>query len=156
VFVISVFGLVATTALVASEENSSYLEAAAVAMRHLPSGNPEENNGDINQNMLDSGRNLTVVAGPGFYWIMQYVFDKHDYDYRTQYSLISTKTLNNILKGSEKVLMVADPGILEVVNKERMPDNERAKLRAERLSEIYNSTKLVVKLGTVEIRTNYN
>jgi Dolichyl-phosphate-mannose-protein mannosyltransferase len=156
VFVISVFGLVATTALVASEENSSYLEAAAVAMHHLPSGNPAENNGDTNQNMLDSGRNLTVVAGPGFYWIMQYVFDKHDYDYRTQYSLISTKTLNNILKGSEKVLMVADPGILEIVNNERMPDNERAKLRAERLSEIYNSTKLVVKLGNVEIRTNYN
>jgi Dolichyl-phosphate-mannose-protein mannosyltransferase len=156
VFVISVFGLVATTALVASEENSSYLEAAAVAMHHLPSGNPAENNGDTNQNMLDSGRNLTVVAGPGFYWIMQYVFDKHDYDYRTQYSLISTKTLNNILKGSEKVLMVADPGILEIVNNERIPDNERAKLRAERLSEIYNSTKLVVKLGTVEIRTNYN
>lgn len=156
VFVISVFGLVATTALVASEENSSYLEAAAVAMHHLPSGNPAENNGDTNQNMLDSGRNLTVVAGPGFYWIMQYVFDKHDYDYRTQYSLISTKTLNNILKGSEKVLMVADPGILEIVNNERIPDNERAKLRAERLSEIYNSTKLVVKLGNVEIRTNYN
>jgi hypothetical protein len=52
--------------------------------------------------------------------------------------------------------MVADPGILEMVNNERMPDNERAKLRAERLSEIYNSTKLVVRLGTVEIRTNYN
>ena len=56
VFVISVFGLVATTSLVASEENSSYLEATAVAMHHLPSSNPEENNGGINKNMLDSGR----------------------------------------------------------------------------------------------------
>ena len=51
--------------------------------------------------------------------------------------------------------MVSDVGMLEVTNNEREPNNERAKIRAERLSEIYNSTKLAAKLGKVEIRTNY-
>jgi hypothetical protein len=137
-----------------SEENSSYLEATAAAMRYLPNGNPIESNGYINENTLDSDAGLTIIiVSP--YWIMQYVFDKYEYDYRTQYSLISMKTLGNMLEGSEKVLMVAYAGMLEVINNEREPDNERAKLRAERLSEIYNITKLAAKLGKVEIRTNY-
>ena len=154
--VIGAFGLIITTVLVASQNNSSYLEASAAAMLYLPDGDPIKGNSQINErNTVNSDGGLTIIASPKFYWIMQYVFDKHQYDYRTQYSLISTKTLTDILKGSEKVLMVADAGILEVVNNERKPDNERAKLRAERLSEIYDNTKLVAKLGTVEIRTNY-
>lgn len=153
---IGAFGLITTTALVVSEENSSYLEAAAAAMRYLPNGNPIQSNGDITENTLNSDAGLTVIGSPGFYWIMQYVFDKQEYDYRTQYSLISMETLSNILEGSEKVLIVADTGILEVINNEREPDNERAKLRAERLSKIYNNTDLAARVGKVEIRTNYH
>jgi len=156
IFAIGAFGLITTTALVVSEENSSYLEAAAAAMRYLPNGDRIQSNGDITENTLDSDAGLTIIGSPGFYWIMQYVFDKNEYDYRTQYSLISMKTVSNILEGSEKVLMVADTGILEIINNEREPDNERAKLRAERLSEIYNNTELAAKLGKVEIRTNYH
>jgi hypothetical protein len=154
--VVGAFGLVITTVLVATENNSSYLEASAAAMLYLPNSDPNKSNSDINEkNTANPDGGLTIIASPKFYWIMQHVFDRHDYDYRTQYSLISSKTLSDILRGSEKVLMVADSGILEVVNSERKPDNERAKLRAERLSEIYDSTTLAAKLGTVEIRTNY-
>jgi hypothetical protein len=154
--VVGAFGLVITTVLIAGENNSSYLEASAAAMLYLPNSDPTKSNSDITEkNTATSDGGLTIIASPKYYWIMQYVFDRDHYDYRTQYSLISSKTLSDILKGSEKVLMVADAGILEVVNNERKPDNERAKLRAERLSEIYDSTKLAAKLGTVEIRTNY-
>jgi hypothetical protein len=121
----------------------------------LPNSSPVSSAGNITQNILNYDGGLTVIASPKLYWIIQYVFDKHEYDYRTQFSLISMKTLNNILEGSEKVLMVADPGILEIISNEREPDNERAKLRAERLSEIYNNTELAVKLDKIEIRKNY-
>jgi hypothetical protein len=154
--VMGIFGLVTNTALVASEKNSSHLEAAASTMHFLPNSNPFKIYGYTSgKNTSSSEGDLTIISSPALYWIVQYVFDKHEYDYRTQYSLISTRTLDNILRGSEKVLMVADSGILEIINHEREPDNERAKIRAERLSEIYNSTELVAKLGTVEIRTNY-
>lgn len=152
---VGAFGLVSTTALIMSQENSSYVIAAAAATHYLPNSSPVSSAGNITQNTLNYDGGLTVIASPKLYWIIQYVFDKHEYDYRTQFSLISMKTLNNILEGSEKVLMVADPGILEIISNEREPDNERAKLRAERLSEIYNNTELAVKLDKIEIRKNY-
>jgi hypothetical protein len=51
--------------------------------------------------------------------------------------------------------MIADNRILDTVNNEKEPNNAKAQLRAERLSEIYNNTGTAVKLGKVEIRTNY-
>ena len=51
--------------------------------------------------------------------------------------------------------MIADQGITEIVKNEKQPDNAKAQLRAERLSEIYFNTKLEEKVGRVEIRTNY-
>jgi hypothetical protein len=98
---------------------------------------------------------MTVIGNPRFNWILQYVFDKPNYTYKTQYNLINIHALERILEGSEKVIVIADRGIMEIVKNEKQPDNAKAQLKAERLSEIYFNTELEDKIGRVEIRTNY-
>lgn len=147
---IAIFGLINTTALIIKSENSNYLEVAAAVTKQLPTS-------ISTQDGTKAGHDdqMTIIGNPRFYWILQYVFDKPNYSYKTQYNLINIHTLEKIVEGSEKVIMIADQGIMEIVKHEKQPDNAKAQLRAERLSEIYFNTELEDKLGRVEIRTNY-
>jgi hypothetical protein len=148
---IAIFGLVNITALISKSDNSSYLEVAAAITKQLPTGVSTQ---DGSTESPDDDQ-VTVIGNPRFNWILQYVFDKPNYIYKTQYNLINIHTLERILEGSEKVIMIADRGIMEIVKNEKQPDNAKAQLRAERLSEIYFNTELEDKIGGVEIRTNY-
>jgi hypothetical protein len=155
---IGVYGLVNFSLyhLSMTTENSSYLEVAMAMARYLPDSNPGKSNGDGTENALtgvDDG--VTVIGDTKYYWILKYVFHKNGYDYKTRFNIININTLERILKGSEKVLMIADDRILDTINNEIKPDNAKAQLRAERLSEIYHNTGIAAKLGKVEIRTNY-
>jgi asparagine N-glycosylation enzyme membrane subunit Stt3 len=147
---IAIYGLINTTASILKSENSNYLEVAAAVTKQLPTGIGTQNGSTAS---LDD--KMTVIGNPRFNWILQYVFDKPNYSYKTQYNLINKHTLERILDGSERVIMIADQGITEIVKNEKQPDNAKAQLRAERLSEIYFNTKLEDKVGRVEIRTNY-
>jgi len=147
---IAIFGLINTTALIIKSENSNYLEVAAAVTKQLPTGISTQDGSTPSDD-----DQMTVIGNPRFYWILQYVFDKPNYSYKTQYNLINIHALERILEGSEKVIMIADRGIMEIVRNEKQPDNAKAQLRAERLSEIYFNTELEDKIGRVEIRTNY-
>jgi Dolichyl-phosphate-mannose-protein mannosyltransferase len=149
VSVIAIFGLINTTSLILKSENSNYLEVAAAISNQLPTGVTQ----DGSTASLDD--QMTVIGNPRFYWILQYVFDKPSYSYKTQYNTINIHTLEGIVEGSEKVIMIADQGIMEIIRNEKQPDNAKEQLRAERLSEIYFNTELEDKIGSVEIRTNY-
>jgi hypothetical protein len=139
-----------TTTLISRLENSDYFQVAAALTKLLPPSNSIQDGADASQN-----GQVTVIGNPRFYWILQYVFDRPDFNYKTQYNLINKQTLENIMDGSEKVIMIADKGMLEIVTGERSPDNAKAAQRAERLSEIYLGTELEEKIDDVEIRTNY-
>jgi hypothetical protein len=145
---IAIFGLINTTPLILKSENSNYLEVAAAITKQLPTSTQDGST-------VSQDDQLTVIGNPRFYWILQYVFDKPHYTYKTQYNQINIHALERFLEGSEKVIMIADQGILEIVRNEKQPDNPKAQLRAERLSEIYFNTELQDKIGRVEIRTNY-
>jgi hypothetical protein len=147
---LAIFGLINTTALILKTENSNYLEVAAAVTKQLPTSISTQDGSTANHD-----DQVTVIGNPRFYWILQYVFDKPNYSYKTQYNMINIHTLERILEGSEKVIMIADKGIMEIVKNEKQPDNAKAQLRAERLSEIYFNTELEDKVGRVEIRTNY-
>jgi len=147
---LAIFGLINTTALILKTENSNYLEVAAAVTKQLPTSISTQDGSTANHD-----DQVTVIGNPRFYWILQYVFDKPNYSYKTQYNMINIHTLERILEGSEKVIMIADKGIMEIVKNEKQPDNAKAQLRAERLSEIYFNTELEDKGGRVEIRTNY-
>jgi hypothetical protein len=147
---IAIFGLINTTALILKSENSNYLEVAAAVTKQLPTGISTQNGSTASHD-----DQMTVIGNPRFNWILQYVFDKPNYSYKTQYNLINKHTLDRILDGSERVIMIADQGITAIVKNEKQPDNAKAQLRAERLSDIYFNTRLEDKIGRVEIRTNY-
>ena len=150
--VIGVFGLVNFSLyhLSMMTENSYYLKVATAMIRYLP----DSSNGDGTENTLNGvDDSVTVIGDTKYYWILKYVFHKHGYDYKTPFNLININTLERVLQGSEKVLMIADNRILDAINNE--PNDAKAQLRAERLSEIYHNTGIAVKLGKVEIRTNY-
>jgi hypothetical protein len=150
VSVIATFGLINTTYLIFKSENSDYFEVSAAITKQLPTGIGTQDESKVSQD-----DQVTVIGNPRFYWILQYVFDKPHYTYKTQYNLINVHTVERMLEGSEKVIMIADQGIMEIVRNEKQPDNPKAQLRAERLSEIYFNTELQDKIGRVEIRTNY-
>jgi hypothetical protein len=155
---IGIFGFASTTAAIMESENSSYFNVLSSVTRYLPkdvnvqsvsAGSSNDNEDD------DDNPNMTVIGNPRFNWILQYVFDKPEYNYKTQYNLINIHTLEDILDGSEKVIMIADRDILEIVRNEKEPDNAKAQLRADRLSEIYYNTNIAETVDRVEIRTNY-
>jgi hypothetical protein len=56
---------------------------------------------------------------------------------------------------SEKVILIADRNIVDIVSNETAPDSPKAEQRAERLRQIYESTELVETVGRTQIRTNY-
>jgi hypothetical protein len=147
---IAIFGFINTTAFVSESENSSYLELAAAVTRQLPPDTSLQDGASSGQD-----GQVTVIGNPRFYWILQYVFDRPQYSYKTQYNLINIHTVERIVEGSEKVVMIADEGIIEIVKNEKEPDNPKEQRRAERLSEIYFSTELKNKIGMAEVRTNY-
>jgi 4-amino-4-deoxy-L-arabinose transferase-like glycosyltransferase len=158
---IGVFGMTNTTMFIFESSNSSYFRVVAAVTEHLPTiGDSAQNlpGGDFD-NDGDGGRievdGLTVIGSPSYYWVLQYVYDKPQYNYKTQYNLISKNTVENIVEQSEKVIMIADRGILEIINKERLPATPKDQLKAERLTEIYGSTNLVSKVDDIEIRRNY-
>jgi hypothetical protein len=141
--------------------NSSYFKVVAAVTEQLPTigdsaqslpGSDSENDGNNGRIEVDS---LTVIGSPSYYWILQYVYDKPQYNYKTQYNLISKNTVENIVEQSEKVIIIADRGILEIINKERLPETPKDQLKAGRLSERYGSTNLVSKVDDIEIRRNY-
>jgi hypothetical protein len=43
----------------------------------------------------------------------------------------------------------------KIVSGEELPRTSKAEIKAERISDLYNSTKIVAKSKNVEIRTNY-
>jgi hypothetical protein len=161
VTVIGVFGMTNTIMSIFENSNSSYFKVVAAVTEQLPTigdsaqslpGSDSENDGNNGRIEVDS---LTVIGSPSYYWILQYVYDKPQYNYKTQYNLISKNTVENIVEQSEKVIIIADRGILEIINKERLPETPKDQLKAERLSEIYGSTNLVSKVDDIEIRRNY-
>jgi hypothetical protein len=60
-----------------------------------------------------------------------------------------------VLEGSEKVIMIADEGIMEIVKNEKQPDSAKAQLRTEPYRKAISNTELEDKLSWVEVRTKY-
>ena len=80
-------------------------------MQYLPE-NIERPNIAGNSQGLESGsdepvssdnENVTIIGTSRHFWILQYVFDKLDYDYKSPNNMVSKKTLEGIEDGSEKV-----------------------------------------------------
>jgi hypothetical protein len=86
---------------------------------------------------------------------LQYVFDKLDYDYKSPNNMVSKRALEGIEDGSEKVLMIADENMRKIVSGEELPRTSKAEIKAERLKDIYDNSKIVANVHKVEIRTNY-
>ena len=98
---------------------------------------------------------VTIIGTSRHFWILQYVFDKLAYDYKSPNNMISKKTLESVEDGSEKVLMIADENMRKIVSGEELPRTSKAEIKAERISDIYNNSKTVADVHKVEIRTNY-
>ncbi len=154
IVVIGLFGLASTTPLILQNDNSDYFQVISAVSQQLPDkANAENNAGSLGTNA--NGDKMTIIGSPSYYWILQYVFDKPDYNYKTQFNLISKNTVENIVDQSEKVILIADRNIVDIVNNETAPDSPKAEQRAERLRQIYESTELLETVGRTQIRTNY-
>jgi 4-amino-4-deoxy-L-arabinose transferase-like glycosyltransferase len=160
---IGIFGLVSTTALIVKSRNSSDFDVIANVVQHLP-GNIEKVNIVENSQGLDStsykpvssgDENVTIIGTSRHFWILQYVFDKLGYEYKSPNNMISKKTLEGIEDGTEKVLMIADENMRKIVSGEELPRTSKAEIKAERLSDVYDNSNTVSKVHRVEIRTNY-
>jgi hypothetical protein len=154
IVVIGLFGLASTTPLILQNDNSDYFQVISAVSQQLPGlANAADNTGSFGGNAGDD--KMTIIGSPSYYWILQYVFDKPDYNYKTQFNLISKNTVENIVEQSEKVILIADRNIVDIVNNETAPDSPKAEQRAERLRQIYESTDLLETVGKTQIRTNY-
>jgi hypothetical protein len=152
--VIGLFGLASTTPLILQNDNSDYFQVISAVSQQLPGlAVAGDNTGSLGTNVDDD--KMTIIGSPSYYWILQYVFDKPDYNYKTQFNLISKNTVENIVDQSEKVILIADRNIVNIVNNETAPDSPKAEQRAERLRQIYESTQLLETVGRTQIRTNY-
>jgi hypothetical protein len=160
---IGIFGLVSTTALIVKARNSSDFDVIANVVQHLP-GNIEKVNIVENSQGLDStgykpvssgDEDVTIIGTSRHFWILQYVFDKLGYEYKSPNNMISKKTLEGIEDGTEKVLMIADENMRKIVSGEELPRTSKAEIKAERLSDVYDNSNTVSKVHRVEIRTNY-
>jgi hypothetical protein len=150
--VIGFFGMASTTPLILQNDNSDYFQVISAVSQQLPA-NAGDNTGSSGANVDDD--KMTIIGSPSYYWILQYVFDKPDYNYKTQFNLISKNTVENIVEQSEKVILIADRNIVDIVNNETAPDSPKAEQRADRLRQIYESTELLETVGRTQIRTNY-
>ena len=154
IVVIGLFGLSSTTPLILQKDNSEYFQVISAVSQQLPGlANAVDNTGSFSGN-VDVDK-MTIIGSPSYYWILQYVFDKPEYNYKTQFNLISKNTVENIVEQSEKVILIADRNIVDIVNNETAPDSPKAEQRAERLRQIYESTELLETVGRTQIRTNY-
>jgi hypothetical protein len=160
---IGIFGLVSTSTLIIKTRNTTDFEVVASAVQHLPE-NIEMLNVASNSRGLDSGnetlqsgnnKNVTIIGTSKHFWILQYVFDRPEYDYKSPNNMISKKTLEGVEDGSERVLMIADENMRKIVSGEELPRTSKAEIKAERLSDVYENSKVVDNVRNVEIRTNY-
>jgi hypothetical protein len=159
--VIGIFGLVSTTSLIIKARNSSDFDVIASVVQYLPQSLEKSNISGNSQGLesvsrdLTNSENVTIIGTSRHFWILQYVFDKLEYDYKSPNNMISKKTLEGIEDGSEKVLMIADENMRKIVSGEELPRTSKAEIKAERLAEIYDNSKTVENVHKVEIRTNY-
>jgi hypothetical protein len=149
---IGIYGLSITTPLLNQSENVNYFEVISAVSDTLP---VNDTTTSVTMDTQPPDGKMTVIGSPSYYWMLQYVFDKPQYNYKTQYNLISKSTLENILDQSEKVILIADGSIMKVINKETDLDSPKAVLRADRLILIYNNTKVSDIVDEVQIRTNF-
>ena len=119
---IGIYGLSITTPLLNQSENVNYFEVISAVSDTLPVNDTMTS---VTMDTQDDGK-MTVIGSPSYYWMLQYVFDKPQYNYKTQYNLISKSTLENILDQSEKVILIADGSIMKVINKETDLDSPKA------------------------------
>src|ERR687891_721576 len=154
IVLIGFFGLASTTPLILQNDNSDYFQVISAVSQQLPGLANAGDNTDSIGAIVDDDK-MTIIGSPSYYWILQYVFDKPDYNYKTQFNLISKNTVENIVDQSEKVILIADRNIVDIVNNETAPDSPKAEQRAERLRQIYESTELLETVGRTQIRTNY-
>ena len=158
---IGIFGLVSTTSLIVKARNSSDFDVIASVVQYLPQGLEKSNIAGNSQGLesvsedLTNSENVTIIGTSRHFWILQYVFDKLEYDYKSPNNMISKKTLEGIEDGSEKVLMIADENMRKIVSGEELPRTSKAEIKAERLADIYDNSKTVANVHKVEIRTNY-
>ena len=158
---IGIFGLVSTTSLIVKARNSSDFDVIASVVQYLPQGLEKPNIAGNGQGLesvsedLTNSENVTIIGTSRHFWILQYVFDKLDYDYKSPNNMVSKKTLEGIEDGSEKVLMIADENMRKIVSGEELPRTSKAEIKAERLADIYDNSKTVANVHKVEIRTNY-
>jgi hypothetical protein len=160
---IGIFGLVSTTSLIVKTRNSSDFDVIASAVQYLPdnieklniAGN-SQGQGSASDNLKSSeNEHVTIVGTSRHFWILQYVFNKLEYDYKSPNSMISKKTLEGVEDGSEKVLMIADENMRKIVSGEELPRTTKPEIKAERLADLYNNLNTVANVHKVEIRTNY-
>jgi hypothetical protein len=160
---IGIFGLLSTTSLIVKARNSSDFDVIASVVQYLPNANGRPNGLENSPGLQSendeplSGDNghVTIIGTSRHFWILQYVFDRLDYDYKSPNNMVSKKTLEGIEDGTEKVLMIADENMQKIVSGEELPRTSKAEIKAERLSDIYDNSKTVAKVHKVEIRTNY-
>jgi hypothetical protein len=151
---IGILGISITTSLIIKSQNSDYLEVISSVSEQLPETTSRVDAPRLSEGQSDKDK-MTIVGSPSYYWILQYVFDKPQYNYKTQYNLISKNTIESIVDQSEKVILIADKDIIKVVNNETKPDTLKAKERADRLRQIYDNSDLTETIGDVQIRTNF-
>lgn len=151
---IGILGISITTSLIIKSQNSDYLEVISSVSEQLPETTSRVDAPGLSEGQSDKDK-MTIVGSPSYYWILQYVFDKPQYNYKTQYNLISKNTIESIVDQSEKVILIADKDIIKVVNNETKPDTLKAKERADRLRQIYDNSDLTETIGDVQIRTNF-
>jgi Dolichyl-phosphate-mannose-protein mannosyltransferase len=158
---IGIFGLVSTTSLIVKARNSSDFDVIASVVQYLPQGLEKHNIAGNSQGLesvsedLRNSENVTIIGTSRHFWILQYVFDKLEFDYKSPNNMISKKTLEGVEDGSEKVLMIADENMRKIVSGEELPRTSKAEIKAERLADVYDNSKTVANVHKVEIRTNY-
>jgi hypothetical protein len=158
---IGIFGLVSTTSLIVKARNSSDFDVIASVVQYLPQGLEKLDIAGNSQGLesvsedLTNSENVTIIGTSRHFWILQYVFDKLEYDYKSPNNMLSKKTLEGVEDGSEKVLMIADENMQKIVSGEELPRTSKAEIKAERLADVYDNSKTVANVHKVEIRTNY-
>jgi hypothetical protein len=158
---IGIFGLVSTTSLIVKARNSSDFDVIASVVQFLPQGLEKLDIAGNSQGLesvsedLTNSENVTIIGTSRHFWILQYVFDKLEYDYKSPNNMLSKKTLEGVEDGSEKVLMIADENMQKIVSGEELPRTSKAEIKAERLADVYDNSKTVANVHKVEIRTNY-
>ena len=158
---IGIFGLVSTTSLIVKTRNSSDFDVIASVVQYLPQGLEKPNISGNSQGLKSviedptNSENVTIIGTSRHFWILQYVFDKLEYDYKSPNNMVSKKTLEGVEDGSVKVLMIADENMRKIVSGEELPRTSKAEIKAERLADIYANSKTVANVHKVEIRTNY-